>query len=559
MKFTFTLCRPKKRQIALATAFAFAALPPAAFAQRATEIPRIESRNGEHALIVDGAPFLMLGAQVNNSSNYPAMLPEVWPVIRKMHANTVEVPIAWEQVEPEEGKFDFSFLDVLLKQARENDVRLVLLWFATWKNTSPAYAPAWVKLDNARFPRLTNGKGETHYALSPLHRSTLEADKRAFVRLMEYLKRNDPQNTVIMVQPENEVGTYGSVRDFSPAAQRLFDGPVPDALLKRFNKKPGNWRAVFGTDADEYFHTWYIARYIEEIAAAGKAVKPLPMYVNAALAAAFGRQPAATYSSGGPVHHVIDVYKAAAPSLDFVSPDIYARDHAAYLEYLRFYDRADNALMVPETGNAAEFARFFFPVVGRGGIGFAPFGMDDTGYFNYPLGARDLDEKTLDIFARNYRLFGPMQREWARWAFAGKTWGVAEPTDPKAEHRQVMELGKYRATATFGQWQFGTDKPTGNPEPTGGLAIAEMGPDEYLVTGFRTRVSFGLTAPKPQESMLYARVEEGRFENGKWIFKRVWNGDQTDYGLNFTDREQVLRVKLGSYRGNPVIPVGNPN
>ena len=167
MKSPLSFRRPEARRIALAAALAFAALPQAATAQRATEIPRIESRNGEHALIVDGAPFLMLGAQVNNSSNYPAMLPEVWPVIRKMHANTVEVPIAWEQVEPEEGKFDFSFLDVLLKEARENDVRLVLLWFATWKNTSPAYAPAWVKLDNARFPRLTNAKGETHYALSP--------------------------------------------------------------------------------------------------------------------------------------------------------------------------------------------------------------------------------------------------------------------------------------------------------------------------------------------------------------------------------------------------------
>ena len=152
-----------------------------------------------------------------------------------------------------------------------------------------------------------------------------------------------------------------------------------------------------------------------------------------------------------------------------------------------------------------------------------------------------------------------MQREWARWGFAGKTWGVAEPTDPKAEHRQVMELGKYRATATFGQWQFGTDKPTGNPEPVGGLAIAEIGPDEYLVTGFRTRVTFVLASPQPEGSMLDMHVEEGRFQDGKWIFKRVWNGDQVDYGLTFTDREQVLRVKFATSRGNPVIPVGNPN
>ena len=130
-------------------------------------LPRVVEHNGRHALFVDGTPFLMLGAQVNNSSNYPAVLPEVWPVVRRIQANTVEVPIAWEQIEPREGQFDFSFLDTLLAQARQNDVRLVLLWFGTWKNTSPSYAPAWVKLDNERFPRMITAKGETHYALSP--------------------------------------------------------------------------------------------------------------------------------------------------------------------------------------------------------------------------------------------------------------------------------------------------------------------------------------------------------------------------------------------------------
>jgi beta-galactosidase GanA len=536
-----------------------AASPSVALPLPAKQVPHIETRDGRHALVVDGRPFLMLGAQVNNSSNYPAMLPEVWPVIRALHANTVEVPIAWEQVEPEEGRFDFSFLDTLLVQARREKVRLVLLWFATWKNTAPNYAPTWVKLDNARFPRMLTAKGATHYALSPHYSATLEADKRAFVQLMTHLKRTDPQNTVIMVQVENEVGSYGSVRDFSPVAQKLFDGPVPEALLRRFGKQPGSWSAVFGADADEYFHAWSIARHLEALAAAGKAVKPLPMYANSALAPAFGRPSAASYASGGPVHHVIDVYKAAAPSLDLVAPDIYTRDHAAYLEYLRLYGRPDNALMVPETGNAAEYARYFFPVVGQGALGFAPFGMDATGYSNFPLGAKALDADTIAAFARNYRLFGAMQREWARLAFAGKTWGVAEPTDAAAGHRQVMALGKYRATVTFGQGQFGNDPPTGNPEPRGGAAIAELAPDEYLVTGFQARVRFEPAAPEAAASMLYVRIEEGRFENGKWLFRRVWNGDQTDYGLNFTDREQVLRVRLGAVRSRPVIPVGNAN
>ena len=515
-------------------------------------LPRLVEQNGRHALFVDGAPFLMLGAQINNSSNYPDVLPEVWPVIHRLQANTVEVPIGWEQIEPREGEFDFSFLDTLLAQARENDVRLVLLWFATWKNTSPSYAPAWVKLDNDRFPRMITAEGGTHYALSPHSRTTLEADKRAFVRLMQHLAEVDRQHTVIMMQVQNEPGSYGSVRDFSPEAQALFDGPVPDALLDRLGKSPGNWRAVFGTDADEFFNAWAFASYIGEIARAGKAVKALPMYANAALASPFGRQSAASYASGGPVHHVIDIYKVAAPALDLVTPDIYRRDHASYLAYLDHYQRPDNALFVPETGKDAEFARFFFPVVGRGGLGFAPFGMD-------PFGSKVLDDAALEPFGRNYGMFRPMAREWAAWAFEGKTWGAAEPEDPAAGHTQIMDLGPWKAVATFGQRPFGMDKPTGNPQPSGGVAIAQLGPNEYLVAGFLTRVSFQLASPAAGQAMLYERVEEGRFENGRWIFRRVWNGDQTDYGLNLNARPQLLRVKLGTYQGAAVIPVGNPN
>ena len=514
-------------------------------------LPRIASENGRHALLVDGEPFLMLGAQVHNSSNYEAMLPHVWPTIRALGANTVEVPIAWEQVEPVEGQFDFSFLDALVGQARENDVRLVLLWFGTWKNTGPSYVPEWVKGDTTRFPRMRTRDGATHYVLSPHARTTLEADKRAFVRLMERIREIDPQNTIIMVQPENEVGSYNNPRDFSPEAERLFAGPVP-AEIARLTGKSGSWSEVYGNKANQAFNAWHTARYVDEIAAAGQAVKDLPMYANAALSDPFTEEGAEGSASGGPNWNVIDIWKAAAPHLDLVAPDIYNRDHDAYVAYLDHYARPDNALMVPETGNAVEYARFLWAALGRGAIGWAPFGMDQTQYVNFPLGAPKLDEATLEAFAAKYRLLHPIARDWARFAFAHPTAGFAKPKDGAD---QLATMGRWRIKAQYGLWQFGEPEwtwidqpPHPNKErPVGGAAMIQLGPDEFLLAGDDVRLRFELAEPASGEHSQYLSVEEGTFEDGRWVMRRRWNGDQTDYGLNLTV-PTLLKVRLGTYR-----------
>src|SRR5688500_6251406 len=284
----------------------------------AAPIPELVTRDGRSALMVDGAPFLILGAQVNNSSSWPSMLPKVWPAVKRLQANTVSVAMPWEQIEPIEGKFDFSFLDVLLREARENEVRLVLLWFATWKNNGPNYAPEWVKLDNARFPRLIDARGKVLNSLSPHSAATFAADKRAFVALLKHLKQVDEARTVILVQVQNEPGTYGSVRDFGPEAQKLFEGAVPAALSKASGGKGGTWSQVFGKDADEFFHAWSVARFIGDVAAAGKNVYALPMYANAALRDPFHPGAPGGYASGGPTDNVLSIYRAAAPSLDIV-------------------------------------------------------------------------------------------------------------------------------------------------------------------------------------------------------------------------------------------------
>jgi beta-galactosidase GanA len=513
--------------------------------QAAEPLPRIVSDQGRHALLVNGKPYLILGAQVNNSSAWPAMLDQVWPAIDQLHANTVFVPIAWEQVEPYEGQFDFSFLDTLVTQARAHRVRLVLLWFATWKNSGPNYAPAWVKLDNKRFPRVVTREGKTLNSLSPHAQATLDADSKAFVRLMTHLKQIDgDRHTVIMVQVENESGTYGTDRDHTPAADALLAQNVPEPLLRATGKSAGNWKQVFGADADEFFHAWSVAHYIDHVAAAGKAVYPLPMYANAALRDPFKPGPPGGYSSGGPTDNVLAVWKAAAPSLDVLAPDIYMPQYDKYMAVLDRYRRADNALFVAETGNDPVYARYAFAAFGRQAIGFSPFGMDFTGYANFPLGARKVDAETIEAFAVIYRLLSPMSGQIAAWAYAGKVWGAAEP---EQTHESDIDLGDWQVHVGYGQFEFGVDPPTGNPQLSGGVLIAEVGKNEYLVTGLHARVNFAAGKQHKDTRFLLERVEEDRYENGRWVFKRLWNGDQTDYGLNFTGAPKVLRVKLATY------------
>ncbi|WP_193161953.1 DUF5597 domain-containing protein [Microbulbifer hainanensis] len=555
-----------RKTVPVATALLFATHLPGALAE---SIPQLVQKDGRYALMVDDAPYLILGAQTNNSSNYPAALPSVWPAVEKMQANTLVIPVAWEQVEPTEGEFDFSFVDTLLKQARTRDKRLVLLWFASWKNNAPHYAPEWVKLDNQRFPRVITAEGKTLNSLSPLFQRTLDADKRAFVAFMQHLKKIDHQRTVIMVQVENEVGTYGSARDFSATAEKVFQQPVPDRLLADLgHKEGGDWAEVFGNDADETFHAWHIARYVNEIAAAGKAVYPLPMYVNVALRNPFSPGKAGQYSSGGATDNMIPVWKSAAPDIDLIAPDIYFRDHKTATRVMDLYSRDDNPLYIAEIGNDQPYARYFFDTLGHGGLGFTPFGMDYTDYSNYPLGAKKTDDEIAN-FTELYSLFGPMAREWARISFEHPVWGVSEPVDTEGsdkklwnaegsesdageknpeDYTQRIDLGDWTAEVTYGRPAFWIHPPKGNNPSSGGAVIAELAKDEYLVTGLRARVTFLPAREVEGEQTLIDRVEEGHFEDGKWVFERVWNGDQTDWGLNFSSNPHVLKIKLASYK-----------
>lgn len=525
-----------------------------------SSLPRIVQKDGRFALFVDDAPYLILGAQTNNSSAWPEMLPQVWPAMERLHVNTVEIPIYWEQFEPKPGRFDYSVMETIITQARERNLRLILLWFATWKNGSNHYMPQWMKLDPERYPNIIGADGQQVDSPSPFSQATLEADKKAFTAFMQHLKQFDPQHTVIMVQVENEPGTWNSVRDYSPAAQKVFDSPVPAEVLSAMNRPAqpnANWSDVFGKDADEFFHVWHVAQFIGQVAAAGKAVYPLPLYVNASIRDPIEPGWPPKYEVGGPNDNVFELWKAAAPAVDILAPDIYIRDTERYLKVLDLYSRPDNPLFVPETIGRGAFSRFFYAALGRGAIGFAPFGMDDTRRFASPTGNQSRLDAVFGPTARNYQVFNPMSREIARLNFEGKLQtaveGEAEPhperleTAPSSQGAsgpptRVLRFDGWDAAISFGR--FGRRGTPQAGEPNGRVLVAQLDANKFLVTGLFTRVVFYPTGAKAGRPWQYLAVEEGQYEDGEYNRRRILNGDQTDWGLFFGNAPTVLHVSL---------------
>jgi beta-galactosidase GanA len=293
----------------------------------AAEAPRFIEKNGRWALLVEGQPYLMLGGQVHNSSSWPSELPAVWKSLAALHANTVEAPVYWEQVEPQPGKFDWQNVDQLVKGAREDNLHVVLLWFGTWKNGNMHYAPEWMKTDLKRFPRVIRADGEPIDVLSANSRSNLEADKAAFVALMRHIKALDGiEHTVLMVQVENESGIIGSVRDFCAEANQEFAKAVPSDMLSAAHKQPGTCSEVFRGNADELFQLYHQAKYMNEIAAAGKAEFGIPVYMNVWLSYPPTELPerrvpipGIQYPSGGAVQQWVGLWRALTPSIDAIA------------------------------------------------------------------------------------------------------------------------------------------------------------------------------------------------------------------------------------------------
>jgi len=150
--------------------------------------------------------------------------------------------------------------------ARKEGLKLVVIWFGSWKNSGSTYVPSWVKLDQKRFPLVKDENGKTLNILSTLSEEACNADAKAFSALMKHIREIDNKHhTVVMMQIENEIGTLRTKRDYSETANAAFNGTVPSELMNYFKvnieslhpgileawgkqgfKDTGTWEEVFG-------------------------------------------------------------------------------------------------------------------------------------------------------------------------------------------------------------------------------------------------------------------------------------------------------------------------
>lgn len=529
--------------------------------------------NISNVFTVDGKPFFPLAGQVHNSSAYTVQGLDVgWKALEALHANTAEIPVYWEQIEPHEGQYDFRFLDVLLDQARQRSLKLILLWFATWKNGTMKNSPAWVKLDSERFRRVRSVDGAALAVLSPHCQATWEADRRAFCALLDHLRQFDNDATVIAMQIENEPGILGSDRDYSSESEELFNKAVPTDLVQALRDHPdtpisavwrqqgersdGTWPELFGWQAGEFFSAWHIARFINALAQVGKAIHPLCMFANVWSEQMRWRIPGVNYPSGGATTATFDLWKWATPDLDLIGPDIYIRNANDYKRMCETYARRDNPLFIPESAcHESNALNMFYAIAEYNAVGYALFGIEDILAED---GAIRPQFQTVVSSFRSTAAILPLL--------------IASPDTPtiypviQEEYmsEQYVDLGIYIGLVVFHQaetefvWSDFQHYWRDTRDRGRGLLVLVDEREVYAVgTGYRLL----LKKKGPPEVMLaasqaseylanrltnYVSVEEGHFNaDGTWVVDRQRSGDESDFGVWIDTDVGVVRVVVG--------------
>ena len=553
-------------------------------------LPHLEKKDGNVQLIVNDKPFFMLSGELHNSSTGSAYyMRPIWKRMANQNLNTVIAAISWELIEPTEGNFDFSLADSMVQGARKEKLKLVLLWFGSWKNGASTYVPAWVKTDTKRFPLAKDKNGKTLNTLSTLGKNTLEADSKAFSALMKHIKEIDfEEQTVLMVQVQNEIGVLDGLsafmgtanacmRDYSDETNKAFNGQVPAELISYLEKhkdnlypalkevwsangykQKGTWEEVFGKGAkyegeawktncayytEEIFMAWNYAKFVGQIAKAGKEQYALPMYANAWLKQPQGREPG-KYPSGGPLPQVIDIWRAAAPSIDFIAPDIYAVEEFDWV--CEEFTRSGNPLFIPETKvGPAGSARAFYAFGKYNALGYAPFGIDGAGVINT---ADPNDQSITKVYECLKNLNPYIQKYHGTDQMSALFIGSDKDSDGMEMGNYAISVRRMNFGGSFGLFGAQFDAEKQKEKSSAGLIAFQLADNEFLVAGGVGGIMINISKSKSNkwENIGMATVDEVSFENGAMRTHRL-NGDETAFGGPVVKEGEVKIFKIKMY------------
>ena len=527
--------------------------------------------------VVDGKPFFSIGGQVNNSSSSnPMVMANAIGACKKLGMNTISAPVHFELFEPKEGIFDYSQIDMLIKSAREAGLKLVVLWFGTWKNGNSHYVPAWMKIDKKRFPLAKAADGVEISSLSPFYEETRKADEVAFVKLCKYIQENNDDHTVIGVQVENEPGLIGAARDYSKEANALFKKSVPDEVAK-FAEKRGNWEKVFGFDGAEFFSSYYVCRYIDQIAEKGKEVLNLPMYINVWLGEMYSHIPGTSYPSGGAVSRTFAFWKYLAKHIDAIAPDIYLADYKTCDNVFKTYSSSNNIFYLPESAPTAQWLVNGFRAIADYNLtGFHMFGVDILSLVDSPLAAQfsqsnDPMIKALLPLAHEvqgaFKILANFKPLIEEYQGTGRLYAVGQY---EGEANDCIDFGDYLGSIRFlnstGSLFSGNENYNMDNRHYAGMYpnfrakgfIVYKGNGEFYLAGDAFKL---ILYPKKDivettsavhaseflnhRSQGYVTVTEGFFtQNGQYIPTIIRNGDETDGGIWVTNDVGVVHVQM---------------
>jgi hypothetical protein len=505
-------------------------------------IPHLQKTGNKTQLIVSQKPFLIRGGELGNSSaTSMESMESIWSKLTDMNLNTVLTPIYWELIEPQEGKFDFQLVDDLILRARKENLKLVFLWFGSWKNSMSSHAPEWVKLNQKKYPRVKDDTNKSHEILTPFSENNLQADLNAFKKLMTHIKDFDQKDqTVIMVQVENEIGMLPTARDYHALANAAFQKPVPEELIKYLErnkqklvpefleiwkkngfKTKGNWEEIFGKGlhTDEIFMAWYFSKFTNIVAKAGKDAYSIPMFVNAALNAP--EKKPGQYPSAGPLPHIMDVWKAAGNSIDFLAPDFY---NPLFKQWNDLFTRQGDPLFIPEH-RFDETAPFkgLYAIGHYEAIGFSPFSIESV--------ADGKKEPLGKIYDLVQQLTPTIEVNKGQ----GKIDGVLLD---KENNTQIIKMGDYEFTFKHDYTLNWSDGAKAETWPMSSAIIIEIAKDEFYISGSGIVVTFKSLKENLNAGIL--KTDQGKFENENWKTIRHFNGDQTHQGRH-------LRISVGNY------------